>query len=380
MADTDRSALCASSWKVAVTVVAAVSVTRQGAVPEQPPPLQPVKKVIRIRSADGTIDLRTLNLAQGPRLETDPALEQRALAGTASYGDVRWGGAMYRSIYYPFTDTSGRKLLAVVGISTGPLERTLSSLLGALGVGLTAGGLAAARGAARLARRLTRPLERIAEGARVVSEASLSARIPEVSPDVELREVTAILNAMLGRLEAAFQMERRFLADTSHELRSPLANIRGTIEVALRRARSGDEYRDTLAVSLAEVERLSRLVNDLLRLSRADTGQLPFTFAPCQLPAVAEDAVKAHASSARDRSVRLTLDAPEPIEGGGQGSAARGDRQPGRQCPPSRAPGLDRGRERSPGGRPCPALGPGLRPRPLPGGAGACLRPLLSRR
>jgi heavy metal sensor kinase len=131
---------------------------------------------------------------------------------------------------------------------------------------------------------------------------------------VELREVSTIINAMLGRLEAAFQRERRFLADASHELRSPLANIRGTIEVALRRARSGDEYREALAVSLAEVERLSRLVNDLLRLSRADTGQLPFTFTPCQLAAVVEDAVRAHASRAGERSVRLTLDTPEPVE------------------------------------------------------------------
>lgn len=272
------------------------------------------EKVIRITSADGTISLGSTNLVRGPRLETDPALEHLALAGAASYGDVRWGGTMFRTIYYPFSHTSGRKLLAVVGISREPLDRTLRSLLGALAVCLTVGGVAAAWGANRLARRLTRPLERIAEGARAVSEASLSARIPEVSSDVELREVTAILNAMLGRLEAAFQRERRFLADASHELRSPLANVRGTLEVALRRARSGDEYRDALAVSLAEVERLSRLVNDLLRLSRADTGQLPFTFAPCQLPAIAEDSVKAHASRAGERSVRLALETPEPIE------------------------------------------------------------------
>jgi two-component system OmpR family sensor kinase len=272
------------------------------------------EKVILIKSADGAVDLRSVNLVRGPTLEADPTLERRALGGTASYGDARRGDAVFRCIYYPFSDSSGRRLLAVVGISREPLERTLRSLLVALGVCLTAGGAAAAWGANRLARRLTRPLERIAEGAREVGEASLSARIPEVSPDVELRDVVAILNAMLERLEAAFQAQRRFLADASHELRSPLANVRGTIEVALRRARSGEEYRDALAVALPEVERLSRLVNDLLRLSRADTGQLPFAFAPCQLPAVAEDAVKAHASRAGERSVRLALDAPEPLE------------------------------------------------------------------
>ena len=280
-----------------------------------PPGAEPAyEKVVRIRSEDGSIDLHTINLERGPRLQTDPALEARAFAGEVSFGDTRRGRAIYRSVYYPFQDPAGHKLVAVVSIPKGPLERTLWSLLGALGASLAVGGVGAAWGANRLARRLTRPLERIAEGARAVGEASLSARIPEVSPDEELRQVTAILNEMLGRLEAAFQTERRFLADASHELRSPLSNVRGTIEVALRRPRSGDEYRETLAASLAEIERLSRLVSSLLTLSRADAGQLPFTFAPCQLAGIAEDAVKAHASRAAERDVRLDLAAREPLE------------------------------------------------------------------
>ena len=272
------------------------------------------EKVVRFRSEDGSVDLRSVNLVRGPRLETDPLLEARALAGEASFGDARRGSEIYRSVYYPFRDARGRRLFAVVAIPRWPLERTLWSLLGALGVCLAVGGLAAAWGSTRLARRLTRPLERIAEGARAVGQASLSARIPDVSPDVELREVTAILNEMLARLEASVQAERRFLADASHELRSPLTNVRGTIEVALRRARSAAEYRETLADALAEIERLSRLVNALLTLSRADAGQLPFAFAPCQLAAVAEGAVKAHASRAAERDVRLALAVPEPFE------------------------------------------------------------------
>lgn len=280
-----------------------------------PPGMGPgYRKVVRIRSADGTIDLSTINLRRGPPLEVDPAAEARAWAGEVAFADVRRGAEMYRGVYYPFRDALGHRLLASVAIPKRPLDRTLWSLLEGLAACLVLGGVAAAWGANRLARRLTRPLERIAEGARAVSEASLSARIPEVSPDVELRDVTAILNEMLARLERAFEVERRFLADASHELRSPLANVRGTIEVALRRARSGDEYRDTLAIALTEVERLSRLVNDLLTLSRADTGQLPFTLAPCQLPSIADDAVRAHASRAAERSVRLLLQAPEPIE------------------------------------------------------------------
>lgn len=284
-----------------------------------PVPLPPhvgrgYEKAVRIRSEDGRVDLYTSNLARGPALETDPALEARAFEGEVSFGDARRGSAIYRCVYYPFRDPQGRKFVAAVAIPKGSLERRLWSLLGALATCLAVGGVGAAWGSNRLARRLTRPLERIADGARAVSGASLSARIPEVSSDEELREVTGILNEMLGRLEAAFENERRFLADASHELRSPLANVRGTIEVALRRPRSGEEYRETLAASLDEIERLSRLVNALLTLSRADAGQLPYAYAPCRLAAVAEGAVKAHASRAAERGVRLELAAAEPFE------------------------------------------------------------------
>ncbi len=280
-----------------------------------PPHMGPAyEKAVRVKSEDGSVDVSTGNLERGPQLRTDPALEARAFSGVVSFGDARRGDTLYRCVYYPFRDSDGRKLVAMVAIPKAPLDRTLRSLLLALGACLAVGSASAAWGATRLARHLTRPLERIADGARAVGGASLSARIPDVSPDAELREVTAILNEMLGRLEAAFETERRFMADASHELRSPLANVRGTIEVALRRPRSPEEYRDTLAVSLAELDRISRLVNALLTLSRTDAGQFPFTFVPCQLPAVAEETVKAHAVRAAERSVRLVLAAPEPVE------------------------------------------------------------------
>jgi two-component system OmpR family sensor kinase len=271
------------------------------------------EKVSRIRSEDGAVDVSTSNLAGGPALATDPALEARAYRGTVSLVDARRGGEVYRAVYYPFTNASGRRFLALVAIPKAPLERTLSSLMGVLAVCLVAGAGAAAWAANRLARRLTRPLEQIAASARRVGQDTLGARIPEESPDAELRALTAILNDMLARLETAFAAERRFVADASHELRSPLSNIRGTIEVTLRRPRSEAEYRETLVIALAEVERLSRIVSTLLTLSRADAGQLGLSFRPCSLTALADEAARAHQARAAERGVHLTVEAPSEV-------------------------------------------------------------------
>ncbi len=271
------------------------------------------EKIAQIKDEHHEVSVETANLHGGPPLETDPDKEDLAISGQASFGNLRRGTAAFRGIYYPLPHANGLRHFAVVAISTKPVRRTLDLLFAALATALVLGGAAASLGANRLAQRLTQPLERIAEAARSVGEPNLSARITDVSPDVEFRQVVGILNNMLARLEAAFVSERRFVADASHELRSPLANLRGTIEVALRRPRTPEEYREMLATSLVEVERLSRLVNDLLTLSRVDAGQLALDLARCDLASLTRNAIRAHAASADERGVRFRLDAPEAL-------------------------------------------------------------------
>lgn len=274
------------------------------------------EKFAQITDAHRTVLAQTANLQVGPRLETDPALETAALHGTASFADIRRGGETYRGVYYPGQDASGEPFVAVVAIPSRPLEHSLDSLIGALMLALVIGGAAAALAADRMARRLTRPLEEIAGAADAIGAANLQARLPEVSPDVEMRQVTRVLNDMLSRLEATFLAQRRFVADASHELRSPLANLRGTVEVALRRPRAPEEYRDSLTVALAEAERLSRLVDELLMLSRVDTNQFALDYACCDLSEIARNAVAAITARRQESGVRLRLEAePAPLVG-----------------------------------------------------------------
>jgi len=137
---------------------------------------------------------------------------------------------------------------------------------------------------------------------------------------VELHDVATVLNEMLERLEASFRSQqqviaaqRRFVADASHELRSPLNNLRGTVEVTLRRPRAPEDYRQALETSRVEIERICRLVEDLLTLSRVDAGQFVIEPAPCDLVRMALDAAAALAARADAAGVRLCVEADAPV-------------------------------------------------------------------
>ena len=124
------------------------------------------------------------------------------------------------------------------------------------------------------------PVERMRRRAAQISDRSLSERLPVPGTDDEIDRLGRTLNAMLARLEQALETERAFAADASHELRTPLAILRGELEVALRRERSPEELRATIAAALDEAVRLSRLADDLLVMARADAGHLELQIEP----------------------------------------------------------------------------------------------------
>ena len=148
------------------------------------------------------------------------------------------------------------------------LARYLETLVLLIPVGV---GLAALAGAL-IARAALRPVDEMTRTARRITAEDLRRRVEHRGSDDELDRLAETLNDMLARLEDAFTQTRRFAADAAHELRTPLTVLKGGIEVALRAARSPEEYRDVLVSSLEEVERLIRLAEDLLLLSRSIAG------------------------------------------------------------------------------------------------------------
>lgn len=275
------------------------------------------EKATRVTDASGSVLAATSNLAAGSPLLDDDGARAMAIAGQIAFADLRRDDVALRGIYHPITTPAGVPLALLVALPTQSVERTLRAIVQGLALSLLIAAAAAAWGSVRVARYLTSPLERIADAARTVRSRGPATRIPEVSSDAELQALTGILNDMLGALEAAVDTERqaadaqrRFVADAAHELRSPLTNLRGTIEVTLRRPRSIAEYQDALTVAAREIERLSRLANDLLTLSRVDGGQLICRLAPCDAVAIAAEAIAASATRAARQQVHVLLDAP----------------------------------------------------------------------
>jgi heavy metal sensor kinase len=142
-------------------------------------------------------------------------------------------------------------------------------------------------------------------------QARLNQRIPHPEGDPEAAELANAFNQMLERVDQATGNQQRLLADASHELRTPLTILRGEIEVALRRDRSAAEYRDVLISNREEIERLSRLAENLLTLARAESGQALGPTEPMDLGIVAREVSQRFKPLAAQRGVTLELEAPE---------------------------------------------------------------------
>lgn len=161
-----------------------------------------------------------------------------------------------------------------LGQSLGSIEIARRRLLIILGLGIPLALLMGSYGGLLLANQALRPVDRITRAAEQIGAGDLSERVPTTSKMDEIGRLAATFNNMISRLQAAFERQKQFTSDASHELRTPLAVMRGDIELTLRRERNPEEYTRVLASNLEEIVRLSRLVEDLLMLARADSGRV----------------------------------------------------------------------------------------------------------
>ena len=164
-----------------------------------------------------------------------------------------------------------------------------------------------------LARRILSPLSRIVERAKMISAEHLSDRLAVDNPDDELGQLASVLNDTFFRLDRSFKELRRFTADASHELRTPLTAIRSVGEVGLRKAPDEKAYRDTISSMLEEVDRLSLLVDDLLTLSRADSGALRLKQEHVKLQGLAQEVIDYLSVLAEEKKQSLVMEVEESV-------------------------------------------------------------------
>ena len=148
-----------------------------------------------------------------------------------------------------------------------------------------------------------RPLTAIAGEIAAINESDLSTRIGITSVPAETLPIKNRLNDLLSRLEDAFKRERRFNADVAHELRTPLAGIRSTIEVTLQRARDTTEYQTVLSECLAIVENMQTMVSNLLMIARLDARQVSFRYERINLDELVNSCWRPFSAKALEREI-----------------------------------------------------------------------------
>lgn len=166
-----------------------------------------------------------------------------------------------------------------------------------------------------LAGRALKPVDAMTKEARAIQASDLSGRISVPATGDELQRLAESWNELLGRIEASVRTVTRFTADAAHELRTPLAVIRTSAEVALRHERSAEQYRNTLQSVQRETESMSDLVEQLLLLAREDSGQWQFRFDAIRVGDVLRSLEMPLAAAAEARRICLTWSLPvkEPL-------------------------------------------------------------------
>jgi two-component system OmpR family sensor kinase len=273
-----------------------------------PPSFVRLDRFVQIVDLDGNVLAKSANLGTA-RLPAPEAMLQRLKAGEVVFETFEdFGEEPIRVAALPTQATGGTYAVLVSGslddaygiLNAGRWLFLGLSLLLLAGVAVTT---------VVLARRALRPVDEIVAQARRIGESNLAERLPQPTSQDELGRLIDTLNAMLDRVEHGVETQRRFTADASHELRSPLSRLRAEIEVTLRRPRDATEYEETLRSCLEEVERLSQLTEELLTLAHLDAEEKPGgEAAAIALLPIVDDAVRRLASQAGRCAVSVLVE------------------------------------------------------------------------
>jgi heavy metal sensor kinase len=183
------------------------------------------------------------------------------------------GARLARGFFKPF-EIEGRKFFLIVSHPLEAQEELLAKIRYAFLLIVPLSLIFATFGGYLLARKSLAPISEMSEKAEEITAQNLHERLPVENKEDELGRLAATFNNLLARLDASFEQQKRFMADASHELRTPVAIVRGEADVSLtKNEREPSEYKETIKIIQSESERMSRIIEDLFTLARADSGE-----------------------------------------------------------------------------------------------------------
>lgn len=259
---------------------------------------------LRLTARDGTI----LYEAVPPNDEgvNPPRVPPTAWPANPGYREEQLGGERHLIYSLPYTIQSGQLFLIEVGGSYAHVQGALRGLILIFAITLPLAAAAAIAGGYFLSKGALNPVDKIINAAENITLQNLSGRLPLPGTGDEIERLSVTLNRMIARLEQSFNQVSQFTSDASHELRTPLTILRGELEVALR-SRPGDmNFRHVLESTLEETEKLSKLVENLMVLSRLDSGELKPDIAEFDLSVLCRETVEQMHLLAEDGAITLS--------------------------------------------------------------------------
>jgi heavy metal sensor kinase len=221
----------------------------------------------------------------------------------------------YDLVIYAATGPSptGGHYLIEAGVPDKDIEVVLRGLLLGLSLALPLVICVSIGGGYLLMRRALLPIQEVAHRAELISSHNLNERLPLPGTGDELEGLTLSLNRMIERIENAFQHISRFTADASHELRTPLTALRGELEAIAQSRRLPEEARETIGSALEETERLSKIVQGLLSVSRLDAGEAEMERVTLNLSDLVASTAEQMRLLAEDKNISLSFSAKEKV-------------------------------------------------------------------
>lgn len=275
---------------------------------------QLLERLLEVRSPDGRVLYR--NDLLGNRSLGDTLLPNEGEGGY-SERELILSDGLHVQLVSRRHAIDGRPTIIRVAYSQAPIWDQFRADLIALLLPVPAVLIIAGIGGYYMASRALTPIQLLARKAAEIRSDRLHERLPVNSSDGELADLARVFNSVLVQLEQSFEQLRRFTSDASHELRTPLAAMRSVGEVGLRRQATAEGYREVIGSMLEEANKLTRLVDSLLTIARADAGQIRLNPAVLSARDLVRECAALFEVLLEENGQALTVDAPEDahIEG-----------------------------------------------------------------